>query len=119
FFRTPMDLFFTRSIGDPSAGIRLTGKDGPYSVGLMAADDRSPGLAVPDSSPVSGIRSYFTIARVSRDIFRQSSVGALYPDWQAPPREEFNGTGGLATPLKFNPTWTLDGQAAVPSSHLT
>ena len=53
FFRTPMDLFFTRSIGDPSAGIRLTGKDGPYSVGLMATDDRSPGLAVPDYRPVS------------------------------------------------------------------
>ena len=47
FFRTPLDLFFTRSIGDPSAGIRLTGKDGPYSVGLMA-DRRSqprPGCA--------------------------------------------------------------------------
>ena len=54
FFRTPMDLMFTRSIGDPSAGIRLTGKDGPYSVGVMATDDRSPGLAVPDYEPVFG-----------------------------------------------------------------
>jgi hypothetical protein len=111
-------LFFTRSIGDPSAGIRLTGKDGPYSVGLMAADDRSPGLAVPDSSPVSGIRSYFTIARVSRDIFRQSSVGALYTDWECPTTGEFNRIGGLDTHLKFNPNWTLDGQAVVTSSHL-
>ena len=118
FFRTPMDLFFTRSIGDPSAGIRLTGKDGPYSVGLMAADDRSPGLAVPDSSPVSGIRSYFTIARVSRDIFRQSSVGALYTDWECPTTGEFNRIGGLDAHLKFNPNWTLDGQAVVTSSHL-
>jgi hypothetical protein len=118
FFRTPMDLFFTRSIGDPSAGIRLTGKDGPYSVGLMAADDRSPGLAVPDSSPVSGIRSYFTIARVSRDIFRQSSVGALYTDWECPTTGEFNRIGGLDTHLKFNPNWTLDGQAVFTSSHL-
>ena len=118
FFRTPMDLFFTRSIGDPSAGIRLTGKDGPYSVGLMAADDRSPGLAVPDSSPVSGIRSYFTIARVSRDIFRQSSVGALYTDWECPTTGEFNRIGGLDTHLKFNPNWTLDGQSVVTSSHL-
>ena len=118
FFRTPMDLFFTRSIGDPSAGIRLTGKDGPYSVGLMAADDRSPGLAVPDSRPVSGIRSYFTIARVSRDIFRQSSVGALYTDWECPTTGEFNRIGGLDTHLKFNPNWTLDGQAVVTSSHL-
>ena len=113
FFRTPLDLFFTRSIGDPSAGIRLTGKDGPYSVGLMAADDRSPGLAVPDYSQFSGMRAYFTIARVSRDIFRQSNVGALYTDWECPTTGEFNRIGGLDTHLKFNPNWTLDGQAVV------
>jgi uncharacterized protein DUF5916/cellulose/xylan binding protein with CBM9 domain len=118
FFRTPLDLFFTRSIGDPSAGIRLTGKDGPYSVGLMASDDRSPGLAVPDSSPLSGMRSYFTIARASRDIFRQSSVGVLYTSWECPATGEFNRIGGVDTRLKFNPNWTLDGQAVVSSSNL-
>jgi Domain of unknown function (DUF5916)/Carbohydrate family 9 binding domain-like len=118
FFRTPLNLFFTRSIGDPSAGIRLTGKDGPHSVGLMAADDRSPGLAVPDNSQFSGMRSYFTIARVSRDIFKQSSVGALYTDWECPMTGEFNRIGGLDTHLKFNPNWTLDGQAVVTSSNL-
>ncbi|HEY3617077.1 MAG TPA: DUF5916 domain-containing protein [Candidatus Sulfotelmatobacter sp.] len=118
FFRTPLDLFFTRSIGDPSAGIRLTGKDGPYSVGLMSADDRSPGLAVPDNNPFSGVRSYFTIARVSRDIFRQSNVGVLYTDWECPTTGEFNRIGGVDTHLKLNPNWTLDGQAVVTSSNL-
>jgi hypothetical protein len=118
FFRTPMDLMFTRSIGDPSAGIRLTGKDGPYSVGLMATDDRSPGLAVPDSSPFSGMRSYFTIARVSRDIFGQSSVGAIYTDWECPTTGEFNRIGGVDTDLKLNSTWTLEGQAVTTSSYL-
>lgn len=119
FFRTPLDLFFTRSIGDPSAGIRLTGKDGPYSVGLMATDDRSPGLAVPDYSQYSGMRSYFTIARASRDIFRQSSVGALYTDWECPTTGEFNRIGGLDTRVKFNPNWTFDGQAVASSSKLS
>ncbi len=127
FFRTPMDLFFTRSIGDPSGGVRLTGKDGPYSVGLMASDDRSPGLAVPGfcpptspfcSSQYSGIRSYFTIARVSRDIFRQSSVGALYTDWECPTTGESNRIGGVDTRIKFNPNWTLEGQAVTSSSTL-
>lgn len=118
FFRTPMDLLFTRSIGDPSAGIRLTGKDGPYSVGLLAADDRSPGLAVPNYSPYSGIRSYFTIARVSRDIFRQSSVGAIYTDWECPATGEFNRIGGVDTHLDLSPTWTLEGQAVATSSYL-
>jgi hypothetical protein len=118
FFRTPMDLFFTRSIGDPSAGIRLTGKDGPYSLGIMSADDRSPGLAVPDYSQFSGMRSYFTVARVSRDIFRQSSVGALYTDWECPTTGEYNRIGGADTHIKFNPNWTLDGQAVTSSSDL-
>jgi len=118
FFRTPMDLLFTRSIADPSAGIRLTGKDGPYSVGLIAADDRSPGLAVPDYSPFSGIRSYFTIARVSRDISRQSSIGLIYTDWECPATGEFNRIGGVDTRLKFNSNWTLDGQAVESSSNL-
>jgi Domain of unknown function (DUF5916)/Carbohydrate family 9 binding domain-like len=126
-FRTPMDLLFTRSIGDPSAGIRLTGKDGPYSVGLLATDDRSPGLAVPNycpptsndcSSEFSGTRSYFSIGRVSRDLFGQSSVGLLYTDWECPATGEFNRIGGVDTRVKFNPNWSLDGQAVESSSYL-
>ena len=116
YFRTPLDLFFTRNIADPSAGIRLTGKEGPYSVGLMATDDRSPGLLVPDNNPLSGTRSYFTIARASRDIFKQSSVGAIYTDWEYPVANDFNRIGGIDTRLKFNPNWTLEGQAVVSSS---
>ena len=118
FFRTPMDLFFTRNIADPSAGIRLTGKDGPYSVGLMTSDDRSPGLAVPDYSQFSGVRSYFTIARLSRDIFGQSNVGLLYTDWECPSTGEFNRVGGADTHLKFSPNWTLDGQGVTSSSNI-
>jgi hypothetical protein len=127
YLRTPIDLFFTRNIQDPSAGIRLTGKEGPYSVGLMTTDDRAPGLAVPSFCPatspicsdnLSGIRSYFTIARVSRDIFKQSSVGAVYTDWECPTTGEFNRVGGLDTRLKFNSNWTLEAQAVTSSSNL-
>jgi hypothetical protein len=127
YFRTPLDLFFTRNIQDPSAGIRLTGKEGPYSVGLMATDDRSPGLAVPGFCPnaepgcfsnLFGTRSYFTIARASRDFFKQSSVGVLYTDWECPTTGESNRVGGVDTRLKFNSNWTLDGQAVLSSSNL-
>ncbi len=127
YFRTPFDLFFTRNIQDPSAGIRLTGKEGPYSLGLLTSDDRAPGLAVPNYCPATspicsdtlyGDRSYFTIARVSRDIFKQSSVGAVYTDWECPTTGEFNRVGGVDTRLKFNANWTLEGQAVVSSSNL-
>jgi len=127
FFRTPFDLFFTRNIQDPSAGIRLTGKEGPYSVGLMSSDDRAPGLAVPSYCPATSpvcadnlydIRSYFTIARVSRDIFKQSSVGVVYTDWECPATGEFNRVGGVDTRLKLNSNWTFEGQAVTSSSNL-
>jgi hypothetical protein len=127
YFRTPIDLFFTRNIQDPSAGIRLTGKEGPYSVGLIATDDRAPGLAVPTFCPptspicsatLSGDRSYFTIARVSRDIFKQASVGAIYSDWECPATGEFNRVGGVDTRFKFNSNWVMDAQAVTSSSNL-
>jgi hypothetical protein len=129
YFRTPIDLFFTRNIQDPSAGIRLTGKEGPYSVGLLASDDRAPGLAVPSfclpseppslcSDSLAGDRSYFTIARVSRDIFKQSSIGAIYTDWECPATGEYNRVGGVDTRLRFNANWILEGQAVTSSSNL-
>lgn len=127
YFRTPFDLFFTRNIQDLSAGIRLTGKEGPYSLGIMSTDDRAPGLAVPSvcppTSPICdaslyGIRSYFTVARVNRDILKQSSVGAIYSDWECPTTGEFNRVGGADTRIKFNDTWTIEAQAVTSSSNL-
>ncbi len=119
YFRTPLDLFFTRNIQDPSAGIRLTGKEGPYSVGVMSTDDRAPGQAGSTLFPVWPARAlYFTVARASRDIFRQSSVGVLYTDWECPTTGEFNRVGGVDTRLKFNANWTLDAQAVTSSSNL-
>ncbi|MGB2602413.1 MAG: DUF5916 domain-containing protein [Candidatus Sulfotelmatobacter sp.] len=127
YFRTPIDLFFTRNIQDPSAGIRLTGKEGPYSVGLIASDDRAPGVAVPAFCPatspicsnsLSGDRSYFTIARVSRDIFKQASVGAIFSDWECPATGEYNRVGGVDTRFKLNANWVLDAQAVTSSSSL-
>src|SRR5216683_2678015 len=40
YFNTPVNLVFTRRIGDPEFGTRLTGKSGPWSVGMLFADDR-------------------------------------------------------------------------------
>jgi hypothetical protein len=127
YFRTPIDLFFTRNIQDLSAGVRLTGKEGPYSLGVMSTDDRAPGLAVPSfcpptspicSSALAGDRSYFTVARVSRDIFKQSSVGAMFTNWECPATGEYNRLGGVDARFKFHTNWTVEGQAVTSSSNL-
>ncbi|HEY7095523.1 MAG TPA: DUF5916 domain-containing protein [Terriglobales bacterium] len=116
YFKTPIDLFFTRRIGDPQFGARLTGKVGRYSLGILSSDDRGPGNSVPDNSPYSGDRSTFTIARVNRDLFGQSSIGAIFTDWELPDRNEFNRAGGLDSRLKFSPSWTGTFQGVVSST---
>ena len=116
YFRTPIDLFFTRNIVEPDAGIRLTGKAGPYSLGILAVDDRAAGLAVATDDQLFKERDYFTIARVSRDIFKQSSIGVIYTDWEFPAANSFNRIGGVDSRLKFTPNLIATLQGVVSSS---
>jgi hypothetical protein len=118
YFRTPIDLFFTRQIVNPSYGARLTGKIGKYSVGLLTADDRAPGLTVSPSDPLAGSREYITIARVSRDVLNQSSIGAIYTDEEYPAANIFNRIGGLDGRIKVTPSWTATLQSVVSSTQL-
>lgn len=116
YFRTPINLFFTRNIVNPDAGFRLTGKTGPYSIGVLAADDRAPGLTVDPSDLLFKTRSYFTIARVTRDIFNQSSVGVIYTDWEYPSASSYNRVGGVDARFKFSKQLTATAQAVTSST---
>ena len=115
YFTSPIDLVFTRNIGHPEFGLRLTGKSGPWAVGVLATDDRAPGEALPLTDPHAGDRATFTIARVSRDILDQSTVGALYTDREF--AGGYNRVGAIDANLKLNANWRLQGQAAMSSTN--
>ena len=74
---TPV-LFFSRRIGlnegrtvPITAGGRLTGKTGPYTLGLLSVQT--------GSEPVSTtVPTNFSVVRIKRDVLRRSSVGALF-----------------------------------------
>lgn len=108
FFQTPINLLFTRRIADPQFGVRLTGKTGPYAIGALLMDDESPGKSVPVGDPLHGKRALFAIARVSRDIFNQSSIGMIYTDREF--EGSYNRVGGLDTRLKLSPNWVATFQ---------
>jgi len=114
YFTTPINLVFTRRIGHPEFGLRLTGKSGPWAAGLLASDDRAPGEALPQSDPNSSDRATFTVARVSHDILDQSSIGAIFTDREF--ASGFNRVGGVDANLKLNQNWRLQGQAVTSST---
>ncbi len=110
FFEAPLmavqlqtRMVFTRRLADPTFGIRLTGKQGPWNLGFLTADDRSPGKIVPDSDPLHGKRAYFGIGRISYDLGRQSAVAAMYTDREF--ENNFNRVGGLDGTLHINKNW--------------
>jgi hypothetical protein len=121
FFEAPLIAFalqprmvFTRQIANPSFGIRLTGKQGPWNLGFLLADDRSPGLIVPNSDPLYGTRAYFAVARVSRDLSDQSSIGAMYTDREY--QGTFNRVGGLDGTFRLNKNWNASYRGYLSST---
>ncbi|MDQ1387955.1 MAG: hypothetical protein QOF56_1409 [Acidobacteriaceae bacterium] len=108
-------VLFTRRIIQPSFGARLTGKQGPWNLGFFVADDRSPGLFVPDNSPLSGTRAYFAVGRVSHDIGDQSSIGAVYVDREY--EGDFNRVGGLDASFRLGKNWTSWFRSLVSSTY--
>ena len=116
YFQTPINLVFTRRIANPEFGLRLTGKLGKTNIGVFASDDRAPGAIVPDASPQFGERAKIVIARVSQDIWNQSSIGAIFS--QRTFFGSYNRVGGFDTRLRLNANWTLQGQWLVSSTRL-
>jgi hypothetical protein len=114
FFETPINLFFSRRIADPRMGLRLTGKDGPYAVGLLVADDEAPGKSVLPDDPLSGARARFGAIRVNRDLLREATVGVLYTDRGF--QDGHNRVGAVDTRFKLNPNWGGALQAAASST---
>lgn len=127
FFSTPINLYFTRRIVDPQVGVRLTGKLGPWGIGLLAIDDQSPGRLVPDADVLRRKRAYFTIARITRDLWKQSHLGVIYAgrEFSADPATSCgllkclatsNRVGGVDGRFRIDDHWTTGFQAVASST---
>jgi len=127
YFATPINLVFTRRIADPDYGLRLTGKQGPWSIGAFFADDKSPGKSVAPADPLSGAKAYFGVLRVNHDIGKQSTIGFIYTDRELATVSSTgctdnrcivgsNRVGGIDAKITFSPTWYTTAQALVSST---
>ena len=112
-FRTPLTVVHTRAIVDPIGAVKLTGKRGRTSFGLLAASDEAPGhysaaeqadtSLAPVIAAYGGHNSTALVARVQREIFAASNVGLLATGYHFVDRS--NLTAGTDGRLAFGP-WT-------------
>ena len=80
-FETRMPLVFTRTIADPSAGLKLTGKSGNHLFGALFARDEITNILIPgaESSEVLTIPGGSTtgIARYRGELGDSATIGGL------------------------------------------
>ena len=73
-FEVPNSLIHTRTISAPVGAAKISGKAGGLNVGLLSAVDDEAISASGSDHPV------FTIARIRRDLGRQSNAGLVFTD---------------------------------------
>ncbi len=109
YFRTPINLFFSRRIVDPALGARFTGRSGGWTIGVLAANDRAADRSLPGSHDLAGVEAKTGVLRIQRDIGEQSHVGGIFTAREF--GDDFNRVTGFDTYLQLSPSWSFIGQA--------
>jgi Domain of unknown function (DUF5916) len=143
YFSTPIQAVFTRTIGSPDAGVKLTGKRGDHTFGALLVEDAVTNLLFPgafESDSTTLEQSNTTmIGRYSRGFGQTSSIGGVIAirdgdayhnyvagvdaRWKLSNQHtvtvqvlESESEYPMATALEFGqPTGTFDGDAAMAS----
>ena len=114
FFATPFQVVFTRTVADPTGGLKLTGKLGGTGLGVFSAHDRVTNLLFPANQSTADtsleLNTLSSAVRYRQDLGQASYVGALYTG-----RESFEGysnrVGGADAFLLLSPTNSVRLQA--------
>ncbi len=82
-FQTLVTAVHTRSIVDPDVAVKMTGKTGRNTFGIMAASDNGPGSFIGDErlNPTNfkflDKNAYIGVARFKRDMGKENTIGVL------------------------------------------
>ena len=123
-FTSPLQVFYSRTIIDPDAAAKLTGKIGRTSFGFLAASDNAPGNYEEDDRNDPSVRprideflgknAIFGVLRLKRDVGRENSVG-FFGTYRSFP-EQKNILGGFDGRFKLNPKTTSQFQVVGTNS---
>jgi len=123
-FQTPLQAVHTRTIVDPDIALKLTGKHGKNTFGVMLASDNSPGNFSREERSAIGRNvlgsvfdnrlrfldknAYVAVVRLKRDIGKENSIGLVATSYNF--IERHNDTGGIDGRFRLNKQTTLKFQ---------
>jgi hypothetical protein len=118
-FRTPIAAVHTRTIIDPDIAVKLTGKQGRNTYGVLFASDNAPGNYKDDQrfdperlpgaiDRLDGKNATVGIFRVKRDMGKENSIGFLATTYKFADRNNY--LGGFDARFRFNKQTTLEFQ---------
>jgi hypothetical protein len=118
-FRTQIAAVHTRTIIDPDIAVKLTGKRGRNTYGLMLASDNAPGDFTneqrydPEQLPAAGNRivgqnAKIGVFRFKHDIGKENNIGFLATAYDFVGKKNF--LGGFDSRIRFDKQTTLDVQ---------
>ena len=108
YFQTPVNLFFSRRIVDPGAGLRLTGKAGRWAVGALVMNDRAPVEREDEPVLLAGRRAGVGALRVQHELGEESTIGIVATDRELD--RSFARMLSLDSRLKLGKNWALSSQ---------
>jgi len=103
-FAMPRQLVYTRSVVNPVAGAKLTGKVGGLNLGYLGAIDEAFDRSAPNTA--------VNLLRLRRDIGAGSTLGGVYTD-RTVASADYNRVGGLDARLLLGQRYTLNLMSAV------
>jgi hypothetical protein len=106
FFAALESIIYTRTMRDPSWGIKLTGKEGANTIGAYVMRDEITNLIFPRSQESSstslGIENTSSVFRYKRDFGSRYTAGLLATDREA--KDYFNRVFGFDLDFRFTST---------------
>jgi len=123
-FQTPIQAVHTRSIVDPDIAVKLSGKRGKNTFGLLVASDNAPGNFSEeerqDTASLASIarfidkNAYVGILRLKRDVGQQSYIGLVMTSYNF--IEKHNQLGGIDGRIQISKQKTFRFQVAGSTS---
>lgn len=100
-FETPIQAVYTRQIENPDIALKLTGKVGKNSFGILGAIDEPFGNPERD-------KAYVGILRLKRDVGAESNIGMIATTYSYP--ERHSTVAGFDTRWKISSNLIFEGQ---------